>query len=846
MRPLFLLLTFFFLSHIAPGQDYIKLALSGERNFYAIQKKFDAYWKDKTPQKGQGYKQFRRWEQFISPRVYPSGNLPDPMIAWREARKYRKSVQASAPSLRSTNVWSQYMTHDTLLFTQFSTIPGHGRVSCVEVHPDTPSIIYIGTPSGGLWKSENFGSSWIPLTDDLPVIGVADIAISPKDPNIMYLATGDNNAGNTYSIGVLKSTDGGLNWDSTGLNYAVSNIINIRRLLMHPENTDTLWAATVTGIMRTNDGGQSWTQVHTGNMRDIEFKPGSPDTLFATSAAGFYLSTDGGQQFSNSGLPENAAISRMELATSESDPDRVYVIAADASNSGLYGFYISDDAGQSFSLSPNSKNILGYFQAGGTGGQAWFDMDVTVDPQNENNIFTAGINIWKSTDGGMSFAPTSDWTKAGTSEYVHGDVHNVEFFGNRLYTTCDGGIFYTDNQGGDWVDISSNLTIHQIYSFNHSPFNSENLIAGMQDVGSSHYDGQDWTTITWGDGFNCYFDWTDSLTYYTSAHFGQYFKSINGLNGFSLQVTPGSETSAFATVLRQDHWDPDVLYLGLQNVWQSTNGAQSWTRISNFGNPFPLQRVEVSKSNSQVIYATSNSWAYRTLDGGNLWTGISTGLPTNQVAFAEITIDPKDHLNVFAGFSGYANGLKVYNSTDAGTTWTNISGSLPNLPVNCILLEESSLNGIYVGMDVGVYYKNDTLADWIPYFDDLPNVIVNDLQIIKDRNLIRAATFGRGVWEAPTISTPLISSVEKPLLRIDHAFTVYPNPSSGPLKLKLTKGTKSSRKVVRILDIHGVQLDEQVLDQERMEMDMPELKTGTYFIQLEMNGEVQTTKWTKF
>lgn len=757
------------------GQDYVRMMDDPQANFYDIQEAFHQYWKGKSPEKGLGYKQFRRFEAFMVPRVYPSGQFPRQDIAFRTFREFMRPFRNRSAQNRQAN-WTQYMYHDTLDYTHFSAIPGHGRVSCLEVSPKDSNTIFIGTPSGGLWVTRNGGGSWSPLTDDLPVLGVSDIAIHPDNDSIMYIGTGDNAFIYTYSIGVLKSTDGGNSWNTTGLVHQVNQTRQIRRLLMHPHHPDTLWAATTVGIFRTDDGGANWAQVSTVSARDLEFKPGNPSIVYATSSGGFYRSLDGGASFQASGLPENSAISRMEMAVTPADSQMVYVIAADASNGGMYDLYRSTDAGATFAPAGVTTNVLSFWPSGTAGGQAWYDMDIAVDPTDANLVYTAGTNIWKSTDGGVSFAPTSNWNAPGTSAYVHADVHKLEFDRGRLFTSCDGGIFRSNDGGNTWTDLSSNLTIYQIYAMSQSPHDDHEVIAGMQDVGSSIYRGTNWTTITWGDGFESYFDRNFPLRLYTSAHLGQYFRSSFGINGFSMYTPPTGETAPFASVLEQDPSNPNTFYVGFQNVWRSTTATSTWQQVSNFGNSSTLQRLRVAPSNPDAIYTTSNFVAYRTLDGGTTWANISAGLPTNVAAFSGLHVDPQDHLRIWVTFSGYSAAKKVYHSTDGGTTWQNISQNLPNLPANCVVTEGSLLNGLYVGMDVGVYYTNDTIAGWVPFLAGLPNVIVNDLDVVPSLNSIRAATFGRGVWESFLFSDPAPVGVQAPEPGAD-ALLLYPNPA---------------------------------------------------------------------
>ena len=763
----------------AAAQDYVRLLQAPHSNFYEVQESFNNGWENRTPVKGQGYKQFKRLEAFWEPRLYPSGTLPHPNIAWQEAERFKAAY--GHRSSRSNGEWTQHMVHDSLGYTAFSAIPGHGRVSCLELAPNDTATIYIGTPSGGLWRSTNAGQSWEPLTDDLPVLGVADIEINPSNPQIMYLATGDNTATMTYSVGVLKSTDGGNSWNTTGMEYLIPQMRNIRKLLMHPQHPDTLWATTSSGVWRSNDGASNWSLVLTGNAYDIEFKPFHPSVLYATANGGCWESIDGGATFAPTNLAANSSIVRMELAITPADPEVVYAIAASASDGGLYGFYKSTNSGNAFASTANTTNILGYFLNGGTGGQAWFDLDIAASPYNADHVYTAGINIWESSNGGDSFAPTSDWSAPGTSTYVHGDVHKLLFRDSTLFTTCDGGIFRSDDWGTSWTDLSANLTIHQIYAFAQSPFHEQKLLVGTQDVGSSYYDGQTWTTVTWGDGFNCFFDPLDSLRMYTTAHNGTFFRTTSGIDDF-VQIYPNvSEQSAFQTVLTQDPSNPETFYAGFLNVWRSTDGCDSWTQLSFLGNSFPLRRIAVSPSNPQTIYATSNFLAYRSTDGGSSWQDITSGLPTFTAAINTLHIDPNNSQRLWIGFSGYAAGQKLYFSSDGGSSWENASDNLPNLPINAVLKEPNPGTGLYVGTDVGVYYSNPTLQDWVPYMEGLPNVVVNDLALVPGTQRLRAATFGRGVWEAPLYETAPPAAVEQQTN--NNTLLVYPNPARSWLSI---------------------------------------------------------------
>ncbi|MCE2773458.1 MAG: hypothetical protein LW750_08475, partial [Bacteroidetes bacterium] len=305
-----------------------------------------------------GYKQFKRWEAFVEPRVYPSGDLTLPSSSFERFNEYldqnnealaqymqrygvpigsqTNRVAAQAPAVLS-NPW-QFVGP-----TGFPTGGGAGRVNCVRFDPTNANIMYAGTPAGGLWRSTNAGVNWtlISSTDALASIGVTDIAIDHTNTQVLYIATGDGDAGDTYSIGVLKSTDGGATWNTTGLNWTVNQGRVISKLLMHPTNNQILVAATSNGIYRTTDGGASWAQTQSNNsFKDMEFKPGDPNTVYATGTR-FFKSTNNGATWTQitTGLPTNTQTNRMAIAVSPANPAYVYVLAGNASNSGYLGTY---------------------------------------------------------------------------------------------------------------------------------------------------------------------------------------------------------------------------------------------------------------------------------------------------------------------------------------------------------------------------------------------------------------------------------------------------------------------------------------------------------------------------
>jgi photosystem II stability/assembly factor-like uncharacterized protein len=236
----------------------------------------------------------------------------------------------------------------------WGTKGGAGRLNFVRVDPSNSSIIYVGSPDGGLWKTTNGGSTWSTNTDNLTVIGCTDIAINPTNTQIMYLATGDGDGSDSYSVGVLKSTDGGTTWNTTGLNWTVTQLRTISKLLIDPNNPAVLLAATSAGIYKTSDSGATWTQERTGSFKDIEFKPGDPNTVYAVGTS-FVKSTDNGNNWTSitNGLPSSGSVTRISKAVTAANSDYDYLLVSNDTDYGLEGINRSTDSGVSFTQRDN-------------------------------------------------------------------------------------------------------------------------------------------------------------------------------------------------------------------------------------------------------------------------------------------------------------------------------------------------------------------------------------------------------------------------------------------------------------------------------------------------------------
>jgi hypothetical protein len=741
-----------FLGFIANAQQKTIDQKDPEGNFYDIKKDFENHWKDKTPVPGDGYKAFKRWAYYMEPRVYPSGNINNagPKRNYEEFQNYlnanptAKQMITAAPSATTAN-WTALGPFGS------ATGTGAGRLQCVRFHPAGTGTVFVGAAAGGLWKSTNSGTSWTTTTDQIASLGVSDIVIDPSNTNIMYISTGDFDGaptgfsnGDSKSVGVLKSTDGGSTWLATGLTWTTSQSRFISKLLINPLNTVELFAFTSVGIYRTRNSGAAWTLVTPGYYKDAEYKPGDTTTIYAANSSSVYRSTNGGQSFSNTTF-SSAGLNQIRIAVTAADPNYLYIVGTSATDA--FGRLVrSTNSATTFTTMSTTPNILG-------GTQGWYDLTIGASPTNKDEVIVGGIDLWRSTNGGTSWTHTT--YGYGGGPYIHPDQHDVVYMnGTTIWAAHDGGISRSLNNGGTWSTLNGNMNIGEPYFLGVSATSSTRIIAGLQDNGSILYNGTSWTLVKGGDGMDCFIDWNNNNTIIASSQNGGHGKSINSGASFNNIVSGLTGTADWIAPITQDLTNPNIFYAGRQHVFKSTNQGASWSQLGSLGGSGNVLVINACASNSNVIYAARATTLYKTTDAGVNWIPITGSIPTGAGQITDVTVDNTNANNVYVTLSGYSAGNKIFYSTNGGTTWTNYSTGLPNIPANCVVYKKNSAGAIYVGMDVGVYYRELSMSSFIPYYTGLPNVWVNDMEIYYPTGKLRAATFGRGIWETDLYSQP--------------------------------------------------------------------------------------------
>ena len=767
------LLFVLFFPMFASGQgdtNWVQLMSDPTANFYDVQTAFNNYWKDRPVEKGKGYKQFKRWENYMEPRVYPSGDMTLPSLTYPNYQEWlseQEDEPSPAPNGFTLGNWTALGPFGV------SNGGGAGRLNFVRFDPTNSNTIFVGAPDGGLWKSTNGGTSWTTSTDQLTVIGCTDVAIDPGNTQIMYLATGDGDAGDCYSIGILKSTDGGATWNTTGLSWTVNQGRTISKLLMHPTNSQILIAATSNGIYRTTDGGANWTQTSTGSFKDLEFMPGTPNTVY-TSGSIFRKSTDNGVTWTTitSGLP-TTGVERIAIAVTAANTAYVYLLIGRSSDQGLLGVYRSTNSGTGFASQHGATgpNLLGWNSNGAdSGGQAFYDLSIAASPTDANTIIVGGVNSWRSTDGGVNWTINSHWTGSG-APYVHADIHAIEYLpgsGTTYFIGHDGGISKTTNSGTSFTDISANLAIAQQYRIGLSTTTAGRMITGHQDNGTNLLNAGTWNEVYGGDGMDCFIDRTNNNTLYGSYVYGDYYRSTNG-GGAWTTITSGLPGGDWLCAWHQDPVTATTLYAGGRSaMYRTTNSGTAWSALGTPSGSGSILEFVIAPSNNQIIYSVKYNAVSKSTNGGTTWTNITGTLPTASAALTNVTVSNTDPNIVWVTFSGYSAANKVFKSTNGGTSWTNITTGLPNVPCNTIVYQNAAANDVvYVGTDIGVFYRDNTMGSWVAYMDGLPRVSVRDLEIYYLTGKIRAATFGRGTWESnvatPGANAPVADFVGTPL-----------------------------------------------------------------------------------
>lgn len=687
------------------------------------------YYKSHSKGKGSGYKLYMRRLYWAKRNAGTDGRVISDAQVLREQEKFQKAWAKNPQSKDQRNQrssrWQELGPFNWTRTRSWS--PGLGRIVSIAVEPSQQNIIYAGSPGGGIWKSSNAGRSWTPLGDGMANMSIWAIAIDPTNSNTVFLG---NSAGQ-----IMKSTNGGSSWSEIA---RVSG--TPRRILIHP-NGQRIFVGTTRALYRSTNGGNSFSKMFSARAEDVEFKPGNTNVVYACGTS-FYRSTDGGANFNT--ITSGGNGERMKMAVTPADPDVVYFVQKRGSSFGY--LYRSTNGGASFSLRANSGSVSTndiYFT------QASRDMAITVSTSNANEVHVGGMNYSRSLDGGVSFTTLATWSSPGDRSYVHADIEVMQYINGVIYVGSDGGIFRSQDRGNNMADLTQGgLAVRQYYRIGGAATDANMIVGGAQDNGTNIMNGSNRRFKEWlgADGMECFIDHKNKNIVYGTVQFGSLYKSTDGGNSIGNISKPGNFSGEWVTPFMMDPIDNRKIYVGYSDLYRSNNGGSSgsWRNITqsiNVGGR--LDEMAIAASNNNYIYIAQEGRVWRTKNGQNsnpTWVEVSNF--RGNVNF--IAVDPNNPERVALA----ATGSRVYVSTNAGSTWTNIKGNLPDISVQCLVFDDTQANGLYVGMQSGVFYTNDNLSSWVPFSTNLPRVQTSELEIHYASRKIRLATYGRGIWEA--------------------------------------------------------------------------------------------------
>ena len=731
---------------------------SSKRNSQLKKEKDDSSFFSKTPNilgrpEDNAYQKYKRWEWYWKDRINPDGSFHDNAEHFEEYLRLQKQKSSNSRIAAGPNWVNINQT------TTSGGYNGMGRAVSVAFHPTDANTYFVGAPIGGVWKTSDGGNTYSPLTDALPYVSAGSIVVNYKKSSTLYISVGSSEGWWNWSLGIYKSFNNGATWSVTGLNWTFTDYRAIKKIVMSPTDTSILFAATTNGLYRTTNSGVTWTIMRTGDHSDVIYKLNQSN---ATDGTILFTSNNGGDIFRST----DSGVNWTSVYTSGGDGVKLSVTAANpnliaAAHYGPSTVVYSTNLGNSFTTS--------------SGGFAQNPDIFFVSQTNASTFYYGGVDVFKSTNSGNNWTQITHWCCPGAGQTeVHADYHyvgasplnpSIIYFGN------DGGVYKYNESTQVWTERTNGLITTQYYKIATAQNNTTVMIGGTQDNGGRYRQANGvWTSSNGGDAMEQAIDPTNYNIMYSTYVNGQLYRTTNAWGGFT-EITPNylnvpdpnpREVGDWVTPYVLDPNNSQTIVAGYKDVWRSTNRGTNWTQISfNLTGGQNLNQVAVSPGNSSIIYASRGTTLWKTTNGGANWNALTvpdagTGTdPWGVGSITSIAISNTNANNIWISRSGYNAAVKVYKSTNQGASWTNISSGLPNVPANCLVYENSTNDGIYVGTDAGVFYRNAASAGWSYFGQGMPNTAITDLEIQYSSGKLRAGTHGRGVWETDVVGLPV-------------------------------------------------------------------------------------------
>ncbi|SCY37077.1 Por secretion system C-terminal sorting domain-containing protein [Nonlabens sp. Hel1_33_55] len=695
---------------------------SGEVTYEQVKSAGEQYWSSHNQNaKGSGYKPFLRWLERTKPYVKQDGTIQSGQDVADQLNGFMQAKNGYVDKSRFNPVGPFSYENTT------SWSPGQGRINTVAVDPNNTNTYYVGAPSGGLWKSTTAGQSWTPLTDFLSQIGVSAIAIDSNNSNVVYIGTGDDDAGDSSSIGMLKSTNGGASFTETALTFNDPGA-NISEIYLDPSNSNTVYVSSNMGFYKSMNAGMTIKRTFNGNVKDIKINTEDSSIIYLATSKSFYKSEDAGETFREikQGLP--SGITRMVIGVSKADANVVYLLAVNTENS-LMGVYRSTDAGTSFEKRDAGVDIL-------ENKQGWYNLALEVSQTDADVIYTGALNVWKSTNGGSDFTRVNTWNNPESPTYTHADIHQIREFDGELFVLSDGGIYRSSNEATSFTDLTSGLQIGQFYRIAVGSNSSSNITGGLQDNGGFTRSGNTWKNFHGADGMESGIDPNNSDVRYSFTQFGLGLYITNDAGSMQKKID-GPSMGNWITPLQTT--STGDIYAGYNKLYKVDGDNFTAVSSSFTGN---IDILEIDPINENIMYVAVDEQLFRSTDAGKEFTWIKE-LP-GEITAIEVN---NNNNNIVYIATGSAYG-KVMMSNDMGAEFIDITSNLPQLGKNTLAhLANSADNALFLGTTVGIFKYLDNNKTWVKFSNNLPNVNVRDIEINPVDMIMTAGTYGRGVWQ---------------------------------------------------------------------------------------------------
>ena len=694
---------------------------------------------------------------------------------------------------------------DQLTFRNIGPSVAGGRIHDIEVLPNDPATVFIASASGGIWKSNNKGTTWKPVFDDQAVSTFGDMAISLSNPDVIYAGSGEqqNRQSTSWGNGVYKSTDQGETWRSIGL----EKTYHIARVIIHPENPNIVFVAALgnlwnsskdRGVYQTTDGGKNWKKVlyiddMTGVV-DMAMDKNNPNILYAATyqrmrkawgfngggpGSGIYKTTDGGKTWNEltGGLPPGEK-GRIGLAASKTRSNIIYATIEHADSSG---FYRSGNGGRTWKR-VNKLNPRPMYYS-----------HIFVDPNNDDIVYMLATEFYRTKDAGKTFyqMPTRPTYDVG----VHSDHHTLWINpnnSNHFFLAGDAGL-HESWDGGVAYNRLNNIPIGQFYGIGADMEVPYNIYGGMQDnhswMGPSatrHWLGilaDDWKQVGFGDGMYQQPD-PESFMLYNASQNGNIIRvdrKTGNMQGLKPFPSDSNEKYRFdwVTPLAISKHSSKKVFLGGNRLFISDNSGDSWERTKDLststnrdsltimgvlGADIKLSKNDGTSSYGEIISISESPLWHRVIwvgtddgniqvsrDGGEKWEEVSgniTGIPAGSYV-SRVLSSIRDRGSAYVTFDRHREGdwkPYVYRTEDYGKTWVPLTRGLPSGSVNVIAEHPDNPDVLFLGTEHAVYLSVNAGSDWTKFKSNLPTTLYDDLLIHPREKDLVLGTHGRSFW----------------------------------------------------------------------------------------------------